>query len=121
MNRLVRRACRNLLLTNVKSKYQSVNIVLRMSASSYLINDPNYSFLKELGLNVKNSGVFAKHCDWRGNGQSIDSVCPANNRPIATVVQGSVQDYEHCIEESVNAWKLWADVFYTTFSPLSFP
>lgn len=93
-------------------------------ASSYLINDSKYSFLKDLGLSEKNLGVFAKHGSWRGDGEPIDSTCPANNRPIASVIQGSVRDYEHCVEESVNAWKLWADVslfhFKTDFWPKVF-
>lgn len=78
--------------------------------ASYLINDPKYAFLKELGLSEKNPGVFAKHGQWCGDGQPIDSVCPGNNRPIASVLQGNVDNYNQCVEESVNAWKIWADV-----------
>lgn len=79
-------------------------------ASSYLINDSKYSFLKDLGLNEQNQGVFAKHGGWRGNGEVVNSFSPANNRPIASVVQGNENDYEHCVEEAVNAWKAWADI-----------
>jgi aldehyde dehydrogenase family 7 protein A1 len=37
--------------------------------SQYLINDPKYSFLKDLGLNERNHGVFATHGQWFGNGE----------------------------------------------------
>lgn len=89
----------------------NINFSIRM-ASNYLINDSKYSFLKELGLNEKNHGVFAKHGKWCGEGDIIDSICPSNNRPIASVIQGNERNYEHCIEESVNAWKIWADVIF---------
>lgn len=94
--------------TNIHSLFNT-NIIKRM-ASNYLINDPKYSFLKELGISERNHGVFAKHSEWRGEGEKIDSICPSNNRPIASVIQGNLNDYEHCIEESENAWKIWADV-----------
>jgi hypothetical protein len=40
----------------------------RMS-SNYLINDPKYAFLKELGLTEKNHGVFSRHGRWFGDGE----------------------------------------------------
>ena len=40
----------------------------------------------------------------------IDSVCPSNNKPIAAVVQGNVKNFDTCVEESVKAWEIWADV-----------
>lgn len=36
-------------------------------SASYLIQDPKYSFLKELGLQEKNVGVF--NGKWEANGQ----------------------------------------------------
>lgn len=77
---------------------------------SYLINEEKYGFLKELGLQEVNAGVFSKHGRWFGDGEvnlnfilnkfrplkinlndhslkKIDSICPANNKPIAAVVQ----------------------------------
>lgn len=41
---------------------------VRMS-STYLINDPRYAFLKELGLSEKNHGVFARHGKWFADGE----------------------------------------------------
>ena len=35
-------------------------------------------------------------------------MCPANNKPIAQVTTGSLQDYENCITEAEKAWKVWA-------------
>lgn len=51
--------------------------------ASYLINDPRFAFLKQLGLQEENPGVF--HGQWTGNGNVIESVSPANNKPIARV------------------------------------
>ena len=36
---------------------------------SYLVNDPKYAFLKELGIGEKNHGVFHTHGKWFGNGE----------------------------------------------------
>lgn len=106
-----------LALRIVKQQAKSLNRLLtaRM-ASTYLIQEPKYAFLKELGLAERNLGVFGKHGQWRGNGDVIDSVCPANNRPIAAIAQGSLADYEHCVAESMAAWNVWADVRFSCCS-----
>ena len=44
-----------------------IRVPMARSASSYLIEDPKYSFLKELGLREKNVGVF--NGKWEANGQ----------------------------------------------------
>ena len=36
---------------------------------SYLINEEKYGFLKELGLQEVNAGVFSKHGCWFGDGE----------------------------------------------------
>lgn len=38
----------------------------KASASSYLIDESKYSFLKELGLEKNNQGVY--HGNWAGSG-----------------------------------------------------
>lgn len=38
------------------------------AATGYLINDPKYSWLKELGLEETNNGVFDGR-QWTGNGE----------------------------------------------------
>lgn len=91
----------------IKSSYGNF-VSVRMA--SYLINEPKYAFLKELGLAEKNFGVLGRHGDWRGNGELIDSVCPANNQSIASIAQANLADYEHCVSEALEAWKIWADV-----------
>lgn len=40
------------------------------SAAEYLINDPKYSFLKELGLKATNFGVYDG--SWKGSGEVIN-------------------------------------------------
>ena len=40
---------------------------LRRSASTYLVNDPKYSFLKELGIQEDNLGVY--NGKWSGSGE----------------------------------------------------
>ncbi|XP_078009224.1 alpha-aminoadipic semialdehyde dehydrogenase isoform X2 [Phascolarctos cinereus] len=55
----------------------------RMSA--LLINQPQYSWLKDLGLKEENEGVY--NGTWGGRGEVVTSYCPANNEPIARVRQ----------------------------------
>ncbi|XP_026275375.1 putative aldehyde dehydrogenase family 7 member A1 homolog [Frankliniella occidentalis] len=86
---------------------------LRMTASmssqaGYLVDDPKYSFLKELGLQKQNCGAF--YGKWKATGENTTSVCPANGRPIADVQQASVSDYNACVEEAQKAWSVWADL-----------
>ncbi|KAG8282559.1 hypothetical protein J6590_033263 [Homalodisca vitripennis] len=84
-------------------------IVRRMSShNKYLIEDPKYGFLKELGLERVNVGVY--HGKWKASGQVVQSVCPANGQVIAEVQQGNLADYGTCVEEAQAAWQLWADL-----------
>ncbi|GBN74140.1 Alpha-aminoadipic semialdehyde dehydrogenase [Araneus ventricosus] len=80
----------------------------KASVSSYLIEEPKYSFLKELGLEKNNKGVY--HGVWTGNGETVTSICPSNNRPIADVIQGNLNDYQNAIKELQKAWDVWADI-----------
>lgn len=73
-----------LKVSNLKLLQNNQKIFIRM-ASNYLINDPKYSFLKQLGLGESNEGAY--HGKWFGNGDVIESICPSNNRPIAKVKQ----------------------------------
>ncbi|KJH41278.1 aldehyde dehydrogenase family protein [Dictyocaulus viviparus] len=76
--------------------------------ASLLINDNKYAFLKELGLKENNCGVF--HGKWIANGSVVQSICPANDKPIANVQYGTVQDYEMVIKEARNAYEHWCEV-----------
>uniref|UniRef100_A0A8D1RMP7 aldehyde dehydrogenase (NAD(+)) n=2 Tax=Sus scrofa TaxID=9823 RepID=A0A8D1RMP7_PIG len=53
--------------------------------STLLINQPQYAWLKELGLREENEGVY--NGSWGGRGEVITTYCPANNEPIARVRQ----------------------------------
>uniref|UniRef100_A0A2K5CZR9 Aldehyde dehydrogenase domain-containing protein n=1 Tax=Aotus nancymaae TaxID=37293 RepID=A0A2K5CZR9_AOTNA len=76
--------------------------------STLLINQPQYAWLKELGLREENEGVY--NGSWGGRGEVITTYCPANNEPIARVRQASVADYEDTVKKAREAWKVWADI-----------
>nr|CDJ91936.1 Aldehyde dehydrogenase domain containing protein [Haemonchus contortus] len=76
--------------------------------ASFLINDGKYAFLKELGLSENNCGVF--HGKWSASGAVVQSVCPANNQPIANVQNGTVADYEVAVQEARKAYEHWCEV-----------
>ena len=40
----------------------------------------------------------------------VTSFSPANGAPIASVVTGSLGDYEGCVAAAEEAWQVWADV-----------
>lgn len=76
--------------------------------SGLLIDDPKYSWLKELGLSAKNDGVYTG--TWFGSGEEVTSVNPATNKPIAKVKQGSAADYEKAIQAARAAWQKWGEI-----------
>jgi len=78
------------------------------SGNDFLINQPKYAFLKDLGLEGQNNGVY--HGKWTGAGEVVTSLCPANGKPIAQVTTGSLGDYEDCVKAAEEAWKIWADL-----------
>lgn len=92
----------------IRAPGTSLLLVRTMSSSGFLINDPKYAFLKELGLAESNKGVF--NGKWFANGEVVTSVCPANKRPIAQVQQGTVEDLDSCIKAGQEAWQVWADM-----------
>ncbi|GAB1606209.1 alpha-aminoadipic semialdehyde dehydrogenase-like [Argonauta hians] len=75
----------------------------------FLINDAKYSWLKDLGLESHNHGVYFGK-SWCGSGEVVTSVCPANNQPIAQVTQGNPADYEHAISATKEAWNTWVEI-----------
>lgn len=77
--------------------------------SSYLIEEENYKFLKTLGLSSKNEGSFDGK-NWFATGDERTSISPINDKPIASVVESSLSDYEKCRNSTREAWKLWADL-----------
>nr|XP_002126064.1 alpha-aminoadipic semialdehyde dehydrogenase [Ciona intestinalis] len=80
-----------------------------VKASDLLVDQPEFEWLKELGLKSDNEGVFDG--TWRkGKGPVVTSLCPTNNLPIARVSTGNVDDYSSVIRNCREAWKVWADV-----------
>lgn len=77
-------------------------------ASNYLIDSPQYSFLKDIGLERENPGVY--YGLWKGSGETVTSVDPGTGKPIASIRMGGVQDMEEAIRVSVEAYKEWSQV-----------
>jgi len=80
----------------------------QLRSVSYLIDQPEYSFLKDLGLERDNPGVYSGQ--WQGRGQSITSYDPGTGQAIATVRQGTVQELHNAVGLTVEAYKQWRQV-----------
>ena len=52
---------------------------------SMLVNDPNYSWLADIGIKEVNEGVY--NGTWGGRGDVITSISPINEQPIAQVIE----------------------------------
>lgn len=65
-----------------------------------------YQFLKGLGLHSHNLGCYGNGI-WKGSGNTVTSVNPSNNQPIATVVEASIEEYEDSLRACAEARKLW--------------
>ncbi|KAM8961862.1 alpha-aminoadipic semialdehyde dehydrogenase [Pelodytes ibericus] len=76
--------------------------------STLLFNQPQYAWLKELGLKEENEGVY--NGTWGGKGEIVTSYCPANNAPIARVRQATLEEYNETVVKAKEAWKIWADI-----------
>jgi len=86
-----------------KSKY-----IAHRCSSTYLVNHADYAFLKELGLQQDNHGVY--NGKWSGSGDWVTSTSPINNENIARVKEGNVSDLDETIGCAVDAWKTWREV-----------
>lgn len=78
-----------LLTRLLASAPRTQHFLLRaMSSSSFLINNPKYTFLKELGLEENNKGVF--NGKWFGNGEvrSIGSVGVVRRVLLVMLIKG---------------------------------
>merc|ERR1712136_485187 len=75
----------------------------------YLIEESEYAWLKELGLDVNNDGSYDGSA-WGGSGEWIETFCPTNGRPIARVRQASLDDYNLGVGKAWEAWNVWAEV-----------
>ncbi|CRK91225.1 CLUMA_CG004907, isoform A [Clunio marinus] len=79
-----------------------------MSSSRYLIDNENFSFLKQLGLERVNKGVY--NGEWKGNGEIVKSIDPATNEVIAEVQTGNIHDLEECLNTANDAFKQWRNI-----------
>ncbi|XP_064618612.1 alpha-aminoadipic semialdehyde dehydrogenase-like [Lineus longissimus] len=104
VNRNIRRRTLAFTLNNFCAKPFSCSSTM----SALLIENQKYAWLKELGLEADNKGVYAG--SWSGSGEVTTSICPANNEAIARVTQGNLSDYEKVVEEARKGWQVWADV-----------
>lgn len=75
---------------------------------AYLVEDPKYSFLKDLGLEKTNSGVY--NGKWMGSGPIVKSVDPATGNIIAEVATGTTKEMEECLRTGNEAYKIWSNM-----------
>jgi len=64
-----------------------------------------HPFLKELGIEEENAGVY--NGKWFGSGDVYTTVSPSNNKPIARIRGGTAADYDECIKSMQAAMKEW--------------
>ena len=77
-------------------------------ASSYLIEDPKFSFLRELGLEKLNKGVY--NGSWCGSGEIFKSIDPATGSVIAEVQTGTLDELENCMKIGVESYEQWKNL-----------
>lgn len=78
-------------------------------ASSFLINDPKFSWLKqELDLQERNPGVFDG--TWHASGKVYQSVSPSSGQVIAEAQEGTIEEYETAVKRTRAAWDVWTEV-----------
>jgi aldehyde dehydrogenase family 7 protein A1 len=83
-------------------------IIRTMSSGNYLIDQERFAFLKDLGLQRVNKGVY--NGEWLANGETVKSIDPATGEVIAEVQTGTVGDLEKCLQVSDDAYKYWRNV-----------
>lgn len=86
----------------------SLHLSTSLRSSSYLIDSPEYSFLKDIGLERENPGVFTG--SWKGSGEVVTSIDPGTGKAIASVRSGTVKEMEESIKVGVEAYKEWCQV-----------
>lgn len=80
----------------------------RNASTQYLIDSPEYSFLKDIGLERENPGVF--NGSWKGSGPVVTSVDPGTGKAIASVRSGTAGEVQEAIRVGVEAYQHWAQV-----------
>lgn len=92
----------------IQNRFIRVAAMSSSSSSSYLIDDPKYSFLKDLGLERVNNGVY--NGKWTGSGQTLKSFDPASGNVIAEVKVGTTTEMEECLRIGTDAFKSWSNL-----------
>lgn len=74
----------------------------------YLVTDPRYGFLKQLGITVENPGLYDGR--WGGSGKLIESISPATGKVIAKIRESTPQEASNTITEARKAWPQWTSI-----------
>jgi len=77
-------------------------------ASAEPLTFSDYPFLKELGLEEENPGVY--NGKWCGSGETFTSYSPYNGKPIARVRFATEEEYEETIQAMDAAQAKWANM-----------
>uniref|UniRef100_A0A8C5U0U0 aldehyde dehydrogenase (NAD(+)) n=1 Tax=Malurus cyaneus samueli TaxID=2593467 RepID=A0A8C5U0U0_9PASS len=105
----VREPCQGGPVQGARSRALSGRPSPAAAMSTLLINQERYAWLRELGLQEENPGVYNGRWGAAGRCGVVTTYCPANNEPIASVRQVSA-DYEETVKKAKEAWKVWADI-----------
>ena len=102
--------CSKLVTIPIKNTFSyNGSRLLSSKSSELLVNDSNFSFLKQLGLSEINPGL-CHETEQNGNGSVIDSVDPTTGRVIARVAQASANDTETAIAKASEAYLTWREI-----------
>ncbi|XP_070170116.1 putative aldehyde dehydrogenase family 7 member A1 homolog isoform X1 [Polyergus mexicanus] len=74
----------------------------------YLVTDPKYGFLKQLGITIENPGLYDGR--WGGSGKLIESISPATGKVIAKIRESTPQEASNAITEARKAWPQWTSI-----------
>lgn len=86
----------------------SRNNVPQWQMVRYLVTDPKYGFLNQLGLTTENPGLYDGH--WVGSGKVINSISPATGKIIAKIRTSTPQEASNTITKAHEAWIQWASL-----------
>ncbi|XP_036142785.1 putative aldehyde dehydrogenase family 7 member A1 homolog isoform X5 [Monomorium pharaonis] len=87
---------------------KSGRYISQFQMTRHLVTDPKYGFLKQLGINVENPGLYDGR--WGGSGKLVDSISPATGKVIAKVRESTPQEASNAITEARKAWPQWASI-----------
>ncbi|XP_012277734.1 putative aldehyde dehydrogenase family 7 member A1 homolog [Orussus abietinus] len=87
---------------------KSVSQIPEVQITRNLVTNSKYGFLKQLGLNVENPGLFDGI--WGGSGKIVESISPATGKVIAKVRETTPQEASNAVTEARKAWPQWASL-----------